>query len=66
MEDGLFLNRVNIGRAQLSIGQGIERALFILTRLADSKLPVSNQTAMAAKKTADLVVWEFFIKKRLF
>ena len=66
MKNGLFLNRVNISRAQLSVGQGVEPAPFILTRLADSKLPVSNQTAMAAKKTADPIVLEFFIKKRLF
>ena len=66
MEDRLFLNRVNIGRAQLSVSQGVEPALFILTRLADPKLPISNQATMAAKKTADLIIFKLSVKKRLF
>jgi hypothetical protein len=54
VKERLFLNGVHIGRDEFFIDQGIEDPRFVLAHAADPPLPIGDEAAVTAQKTADL------------
>jgi hypothetical protein len=66
MEEGFFLDRVNMHGNYLAVDETVKRTVNIFADITDAPLPVLYLAVMRAQKTPDFLLIELFIKHCLF
>jgi hypothetical protein len=63
MIEGLLFNGVHVLGDDGSIGMGVEDASLVLPHLADTEFSIGDDAVMVAKKTVDLLLFQFLVKE---
>jgi hypothetical protein len=66
MEQGFFLDRVDVLGDDLVIDETVEDAVAVFTNRADAALPVGNQTTVTAQAAKNLATLFLLLEHGLF
>jgi hypothetical protein len=66
MEEGFFLNRVNMHGDYLTVDEAVKCTVHVLADITDTPFPILDLAVMCAQETPDFLLIQLFIKHRFF